>query len=414
MSSATGTDSATRGLKVLIVGAGIGGLAAAIGLRQEGHELYERSQFANEVGAAIHLTPNANGALKRIGIDVAHYGAVEAEQIRNFTAEGKLNFTEHVSETCNIWKHKWVLMHRAHLHRVLKEKARGSGKGKPVALHTSSKVSHVDPHTATVTLADGRTLHGDVVLGADGVHSVTRRHVSGDEVQTFTTGKNAFRFMVPKAEFLEDMELADLVRENGVVGVWHNDNTKVVIYPCVNNEVLNFVCIHPDTLTHEISHSRDQSIGKTALLDIYKNYDHRVHKMLKKADSETLSIWSLLDMPSLSTWVNDRLAVMGDAAHPFLPFAASGGAMAIEDGLSLAVMLTGDMKREEVPARLKLYEKARRDRAMKIQAFARESGKKPLPEEEVLSMRSYIFGHDEWEYSSQLLREHRQSSTPHL
>ncbi|KAJ9264082.1 hypothetical protein DTO195F2_2609 [Paecilomyces variotii] len=115
-------------------------------------------------------------------------------------------------------------------------------------LHTSSKVSKVDPHTATAVLGDGGVFQGDIVLGADGVHSVARCHVSGSEIQLFSSGKNAFRFMVSRKETLDDPETAELAKELGTVDMWHSTGRKVVIYPCVNNEMLNFVCIHPDSL----------------------------------------------------------------------------------------------------------------------------------------------------------------------
>jgi 2-polyprenyl-6-methoxyphenol hydroxylase-like FAD-dependent oxidoreductase len=272
---------------------------------------------------------------------------------------------------------EWLLIHRAHLHEALKDKALASGQGMPVILHTSSKVVEVDPHAATVTLENGTTFQGDIVVGADGVHSATRRHVAVEDVKPFSSSRNAFRFMVPRKEVLDDPETADLVRTNGTVHMWHSCDSKVVIYPCVNNEVLNFVCIHPDTLTNaSISQGWSQGVGKDTLLDAYKDYDPGVVKILNKADPETLKIWPLLDMETLPQWINDRLVLMGDAAHPFLPYRASGGAMAIEDGLSLAAMLSGDVNKDNIPTRLKLYEEARQKRVHQIQYYTRESGRR--------------------------------------
>ncbi|EKV07623.1 Salicylate hydroxylase, putative [Penicillium digitatum PHI26] len=408
-------NSPANGLRVLIVGAGIGGLAAAIALRQQGHEveLFERSQFANEVGAAIHLTPNANGLLKRIGFKASDEDLQFKLKIRDYTSDGKLVFTGSLTQFADTWQHEWLLIHRAHLHEGLKNKAKAPGKGKPAVLHTSSKVTGVDPKTATVILEDGTEVRGDVVIGADGVHSVTRGHVGGSDKQPFSSGKNAFRFMISRKEVLDDPETAHLVRDFGSVDMWHSSDSNVVIYPCVNNEMLNFVCIHPDNLTNiGVSGGWDQTVGKDTLLEIYKNYDSVVRKILAKADAQTLKIWPLLDMETLPTWVDHRLALIGDAAHPFLPYRASGGAMALEDGIALGVLLPGDLPKEQIPERLKLYETARHERVTRIQEYTRESGRSHLPVDKVMKILSEIYDYDEFDSATELLRQHQRTQNP--
>lgn len=147
---------------------------AAIALREQGHDvtLLESSRFSNETGAAIHMAPNANGLLKRYGVDIEKVGANECSRIAQYHAEsGKALFQVDLTMPNKQWQHKWLLVHRAHLHNALRERAIGKeGKGKPATLRLASKVASVDPEKAEVTLESGEKVSGDVLLGADGVH----------------------------------------------------------------------------------------------------------------------------------------------------------------------------------------------------------------------------------------------------
>ncbi|KAL4927325.1 putative salicylate hydroxylase [Aspergillus undulatus] len=409
-------DIEGQGLRVLIAGAGIGGLSAAIALRQQGHqvELFERSRFANEIGAAIHITPNANSALLKLGIDATTLGAVESEKLRVFPPNGPEIFSLDIKKTAGFWRHRWLLVHRAHLHDGLKAAAQAPGPGTPARLHTSNKVVDIDPHKATIALENGEVVSGDVILGADGVHSVAKAKLPGGEnVKTFKSGKNAFRFLIERKDALEDPETKDLAEELGTWYMFDSPELRVVIYPCASNELLNFVCIHPDSMSKIHDGSEwNQAASKEALLEVYKDFSPQVLKLLSKADPATLRVWPLLDADDLPTWAEDRLAVLGDAAHPFLPYRASGGAMAIEDAVSLGVMLSRGVPREDIPERLKLYETARRTRATTIQSLTRKSSHGPLPPSEEKSITEYIYGHDEFDHSTQILRKNLWAKSP--
>ena len=111
------------------------------------------------------------------------------------------------------------------------------------------------------------------------------------------------------------------------------------------------------------------------MLKIYQNFHPDVHKILSLVDPSTLKVWTLLDMAVLPAWTNERLALLGDAAHPFLPHQGQGGGQAIEDAASIAVLLSVDTEPEEIGDRLKLYEKCRKERADRIQEYTRLAGR---------------------------------------
>ena len=159
MNDYNGQDT-LKPLRILIVGAGIGGLSAAIALRQQGHdvEIFEQSKMSQETGAAIHLASNANGLLRRLGLRVEDSGAVECTRVvEYFPGTAELKYQMDAKKMGDkLWAHPWHLAHRAHLHTALRQMATGpEGKGKPAKLHLASRVKFVDPETASITIVDG-------------------------------------------------------------------------------------------------------------------------------------------------------------------------------------------------------------------------------------------------------------------
>jgi 2-polyprenyl-6-methoxyphenol hydroxylase-like FAD-dependent oxidoreductase len=173
-------------------------------------------------------------------------GAVTMKKMGEYSEKGVPAKEIDLTEPNKLWQHPWQLVHRVRLHNKLKEMATGAdGVGKPTALHLSSKVSEVDTETATIKLESGEEVKADLVLGADGIYSKTRTFVSGHPSKLFTSGKAAFRFLIPRKTAVVDPQVAKICEENKLA-IWYGDDRRVVMYPCDNNELLNFVCIHPE------------------------------------------------------------------------------------------------------------------------------------------------------------------------
>ena len=216
---------------------------------------------------------------------------------------------------------------------------------------------------------------------------------------------------------MDDPLTAQYAKRNGQLIIWYGQDRRVIMYPCDANRQLNFVCIHPreesdvdqasgewllletdstQRLTKQPGWSTEAN--KIKLLEVYKDFDPSLIALLDKAEAKSLKAWELLDMDVLSTWVNDRLALLGDAAHPFLPRKCprtrqrgkksdsklyltefvdqgQGAGCAMEDAAALAVVLQRGVKAEEVPERLRLYEKIRMERANRVQEYSRLAGR---------------------------------------
>lgn len=148
------------------------------------------------------------------------------------------------------------------------------------------------------------------------------------------------------------------------------------MYPTSNNSLLNFVAIHPEA--ESANETDGDTWGKTSnsekMSHIFSSFDPALLKLLDKAAPESVKVWNLLDMEQLPKWHEGRLALLGDAAHPFLPHQGQGAGVAIEDAASLSVVLPLGTPVAEIPERLELYNKIRYERAHQIQEFSRLIG----------------------------------------
>ena len=358
------------------------------------------------------MPPNACGLLKRIGVDPVATGANQCQRVTAYVSNGHQVNTVDVTKTAGMWQHQWLLGHRVKLHNALKERALSSG----VRLELDSPAADIDPVTATVQLKNGTSVSGDVVVGADGVNSVARSKIPGGDIKPFGSGKSAFRFLVPRGAVANDPQTSKYLQSEGELLMAYHPDRRLVMYPTSDNTLLNFVCIHPEKESASVSSGDwNNKATRDLLLEVYKDWHEDFRAIISKVDENSLKVWRLLDMEQLPSWINERLALIGDAAHPFLPHQGQGGAIAMEDAVALGVVLERGVDPSEIPERLKLFQDIRKGRAEKLQEYTRLAGKDVKPGEIAFNMMEYTafnYGHDEYDNSMQRLRDWRWNRQP--
>jgi salicylate hydroxylase len=386
-------------LRIAVVGGGIGGLAAAAFLHRAGLSatVYEQAGEISEIGAGLVVAPNAVRLLRRLGrIELFQKTAVPLEVGWEFRRwqDGRVLFSQRMGAECERLYGEWCYTaHRADLLDTLLSAVPDPGP------RLGARCVRVRRHGGQVMLsfADGSTATADVVIGADGTHSVVREAVLNGEAPgpPRFSGVCAYRCLVP-ADRAPEFALRP------VQTLWLGAGHHFVHYPISAGRYVNLVAFAP---AHDWRVESWTAEGRIEDLRAeFAGWDPQLTSLVAAADRT--GRWALLDRDPLPRWTDGPIAVTGDAAHPMFPFLGQGAAQAIEDAAVLARCLAGDPG--DPPAALRRYEALRRPRTTRVQlgSHARlhanhlPDGPEQLARDEAfadedpLAFNGWIYGHD--------------------
>ncbi|WIM97883.1 FAD-dependent monooxygenase [Actinoplanes oblitus] len=344
-------------MKINVIGAGIGGLSAALSLLAAGFDVrvYERATALSEVGAGIQLSPNATRVLHGLGLEkeLALTAVKPLAFHQRRWDDGRTLQRAPLGEPVEArFGFPYYHMHRADLLAVL------AGALPAERLHFGHRLTGITDRGDRVSahFAGHADADADVLIGADGIHSPVRAALFGPEEPRFT-GCVAYRGLVP----------ADRVRHlplEVTVDAWLGPGRHFVHYFVSGGRVLNFVAvIEQDAWTHESWTDRGDPADALAAFD---GWHPQVREILRAVD-ETF-VWALFDRAPLHRWSRGRVTLLGDACHAMLPFMAQGAAQAIEDGATLAACLAG--AGADPAGALRRYETRRLGRTARLQAMS--------------------------------------------
>ena len=359
--------------RVVISGGGIGGLSAALSLAQQGFnvQVLEQAEEFADVGAGIQLSPNATRVLDDIGV-------LDAVRARSFQPEGGemrvwksgevLTFSQLGDLVERRFGSPYLNAHRADLVQCLADAAQ---QHPAITLQTGARVSGFEQHAGEVSVVVEQehretSVTCDVLIGADGIHSVVQAGLFGHSKPRFT-GNVAWRALVPAAALPQ-----------GVVAprttAWWGPGKHFVHYYVRDAELLNCVCVVEKSGWQIESWTEPGDYNE--LRSEFAGWHDSLQVVLEHVEPSSLYKWALFDRQPLPVWSKGHVTLLGDACHPTLPFMAQGAAMAIEDGAVLARCLRAGLDEGgSIPEALQRYERLRMKRTAAVQLGSRSNAR---------------------------------------
>lgn len=351
-------------MKIIIVGGGIGGLATALSCAHAGHEVsvLERQDKFTEIGAGIQLAPNAFHALDHLGVgEKVKSLAVPVHELRLMDGVGGGKITALILGDAyqNHFENPYMVVHRTDLYYPLLDECQSNAN---IELRTSCNVTHYkqDTHQASVVFENGEVISGDIIIGADGIRSTIRQQLIGDGPPR-VSGHSIYRAIIPMEEVPEEL------RWNAVT-LWAGKKWHFVHYPIASGKYMNLAATIDDQATVPLT---GEPVSTEKVLTSFDGLTEEAKRLLSLGYN--WKEWVLCDRDPVDNWIDGKVALLGDAAHPMLQYAAQGACTAIEDAVVLGELLK-DAKPGSVPVILKQYNALRAERTARVTETARYLG----------------------------------------
>lgn len=352
------------GRPILVAGGGIGGLAAALGLARKGFQVLvlEKAPALGEIGAGIQLGPNAFHAFDYLGVgEAARAMAVYIDKLRLMDALSGEEITRiDLGEPFRArFKNPYAVVHRGDLYGVFLKACRD--RASKIELRVDSEVVSYDQDGSSVTvrLASGARVTGAALVGADGLWSNVRRQVIGDGPPRIS-GHTTYRSVIPVERMPEDM------RWNAAT-LWAGPKCHIVHYPLSGWKVFNLVVTYHNDAPEPVA---GKAVSDEEVMRGFEHVNERAKKIIRHGSRWKL--WVLCDRDPVENWVDGRVTLLGDAAHPMLQYMAQGACMAMEDAVCLSHMM--EAHRGDAETAFEAYRSRRVIRTARVQLQSRAMG----------------------------------------
>ncbi|KAH8672595.1 salicylate hydroxylase [Tricladium varicosporioides] len=362
-----------KSLNVAIIGSGLGGLSAAIALRRQGHHVtvYERYDFANEVGASLSVASNGSRFLEQWKVDIPAVKPVVLQKlVMHEWSSGEVKGEYGLGDYKAKFGTEYFNFHRIDMHNVLLDtvKAESSDEMGPQGeIIVNHKALEVLPEKGIIKFENGNTATADLIIAADGIRSLTRTSI-GITPQIESSTSCCYRCIIQSSK-LHELGLSEFVLSNGIEFWGGFGINKIVMSACHAGETISCYCFYPASFNGLSKDGWNISASPEELIATYPDLDPRLHALFTHATD--IKMWRLYVHQPYPYWHKGTVGLLGDAAHPMLPDQSQGFCMALEDAGALGYIFSEEFRgiwENDVGKGLELYEEVRKERASRVQA----------------------------------------------